>query len=349
MKTADFDFELPPELIALRPAAQRDGSRLLVLHRTGGLEHRYFRDIGDYIGSGDMLVLNDTKVLPVRLIGTKPSGGKADIILVKEEPEGGWAVLCRGRYEGLVKFRNGITAELSFSGAETPGKGIKRHLVFRSSPSANINDILELCGSMPLPPYIKRRPDGEDRDRYQTVYAEKPGSIAAPTAGLHFNDQLIRRLTDKGVIIRKITLHVGPGTFIPVTAEYADEHRMQAELFEIAASLKEEIAAVKRMGGRVIMTGTTATRALEGCLSGRYDRSAFCRKGTFSGQTDIFIRPGHAFLAADALITNFHLPCSTPLMLASAFCSLEKLMTAYREAIARGYRFFSYGDAMLIL
>jgi S-adenosylmethionine:tRNA ribosyltransferase-isomerase len=348
MKTADFDFELPPELIALRPAAQRDGSRLLVLRRTGGLEHRYFRDIGDYIESGDMLVLNDTRVLPVRLIGTKPSGGKADIILVKEERAGRWEVFCRGRYEGPVKFRNGITAELSFRGSETPGRSTKRYLVFKSSPSADIKDILELCGSMPLPPYIKRGPDKEDSVRYQTVYAEKPGSIAAPTAGLHFNDQLIHSLTDKGVMIRKVTLHVGPGTFIPVTAEDADEHKMQSEFFEIPASLKEEIAAVKRMGGRVIMTGTTATRALEACLSGRYDGGSG-GNGSFSGHTDIFIRPGHTFLAADALLTNFHLPRSTPLMLASAFCPLEKLMAAYREAIAMGYRFFSYGDAMLIL
>ena len=340
MKTAEFDFDLPPELIALRPAPQRDGSCLLILNRDGTIEHKSFISITDYLSKGDMLVLNDTKVLPVRLIGNKSSGGKVDIILVKEEPKGVWEVLSRGSYAGTVQLSGGVTAELSLGG---------RQLIFTGRDSSDIYGILELCGAMPIPPYIKRMPDDEDRHRYQTVYADKPGSIAAPTAGLHFTPELVALISARGVLVRRITLHVGPGTFKPITATEISDHQMQPEYFEVEKGLPGEMQAVKAAGKRVVTVGTTATRALEGLLGGIYCPDREGNNGHFQGHTGIFICPGHKFLAADALLTNFHLPRSTPLMLAAAFCGLENLMMAYRAAIARGYRFFSYGDAMLIL
>jgi S-adenosylmethionine:tRNA ribosyltransferase-isomerase len=349
MKTADFDFELPQELIALRPAPERDSSRLLVLRRGGGLEHRRFSAVKEYMQAGDMLLLNDTRVLPVRLIGRKPSGGKADVILVRECSAGLWEVLCRGGYEGPVSFRGGVTAEISFGAPEPGGAGSGRYLRFSGDVPGDIKEILALCGAMPLPPYIKRSPDEDDMKRYQTVYAANPGSIAAPTAGLHFTRGLLQDIAASGVKIKYITLHVGPGTFKPIVAESVGDHRMLAEYFEAAADLPQEIAGVKAAGRRVFTVGTTATRAAEGLLNGVYTPAGDGREGVICGYTDIFIYPGHRFLAPDALLTNFHLPKSTPLMLAAAFCGFDNLMRAYREAIAGGYRFFSYGDAMLIL
>jgi S-adenosylmethionine:tRNA ribosyltransferase-isomerase len=348
MKTADFDFNLPSELIALRPVPERDHARLLVIHRDGRTEHRIFSDIGGYLEYGDLLILNNTKVMPVRLIGSKPSGGKVDMILVKEKKGGVWEVLCRGHYAGPVSLRHSIEAELFYEDSRSAGGEKQRCLRFLNREAKDIDELLERCGSMPLPPYIKRLPDEEDRERYQTVYAEKTGSIAAPTAGLHFTDDLLNGLSEKGVKIRRLTLHVGPGTFTPIKAEDLQRHAMQSEYFEIAAPLLGEIAEVKKSGKRVVTVGTTATRALEGFLSKAY-LAAGNGDGTVRGYTDIFIHPGYQFRGADALLTNFHLPRSTPLMLASAFCGFEKLMRAYEEAISMGYRFFSYGDAMLIL
>jgi S-adenosylmethionine:tRNA ribosyltransferase-isomerase len=348
MKTADFDFDLPSELIALRPSPQRDGSRLLVLHSGGNIEHRSFSDITDYLADGDMLVLNDTRVLPVRLIGQKASGGKIDIILVNEVGAGAWQIICRGRYEGNVYFRGGVTAEVYTEKSASSGAERERHLRFTGPDAGDIQEILGLCGSMPLPPYIRRLPDAEDIQRYQTVYADSPGSIAAPTAGLHFTERLLDDLSSGGIMIRRITLHVGPGTFRPITVEEINDHAMQSEYFEMESGLPAEIMAVKAGGKKVFAVGTTATRALEGFL-GRGSFSGSAGNSRISGCTDIFIKPGHKFLAPDSLLTNFHLPRSTPLMLAAAFCGFERLMAAYREAIARDYRFFSYGDAMLIL
>ena len=348
MKTADFDFDLPSELIALRPAPERDHARLLVVHQDGETEHRLFPDIRDYLECGDLLILNNTKVMPVRLIGSKPSGGKVDMILVKENQSGVWEVFCRGHYAGPVSLRDGIEAELLCEDSRAAGGEKKKCLRFLNREARDIGELLERCGSMPLPPYIKRLPDEEDRERYQTVYAERIGSIAAPTAGLHFTDEVLNGFSEKGVIIRKLTLHVGPGTFKPIKAEDLQRHAMQSEYFEIAAPVLSEIAEVKKSGKRVVTVGTTTTRALEGFLSKAY-QAAGNRDGTVRGYTDIFIHPGYQFRVADALLTNFHLPRSTPLMLASAFCGFEKLMRAYREAISMGYRFFSYGDAMLIL
>jgi S-adenosylmethionine:tRNA ribosyltransferase-isomerase len=348
MKTADFDFELPSELIALRPVDQRDRSRLLVLHRDGGIDHRLFSDITDYLERGDILLLNDTRVLPVRLIGTKPTGGKIDLILVRENSDGSWEIICKGGYQGPVNFRNGVSAEMAFDKHDPVGT-CGRYLRFTGSGVSDINGILDLCGSMPLPPYIKRDPDEDDKKRYQTIYAQKSGSIAAPTAGLHFTEALLDSIASAGVDIRKITLHVGPGTFRPVTADAVKDHQMLPEYFEIESGLSEEITAVKASGRRVITVGTTATRAIEGFLNGVFTPVGNRRNGVTSGLTDIFIYPGHKFLAPDALLTNFHLPRSTPLMLAAAFCGMDNLMKAYREAVSMGYRFFSYGDAMLIL
>ena len=345
MKTADFDFELPDGLIALRPAQVRDRSKLLILRRDGPAEHKSFIDIADYLDSGDLLILNNTRVMPVRLLGSKPSGGRIDLILVREDANGSWEVLYKGRYLGPLSFRGDVEAELF----EVPGvEGEKRRLRFRSAGDRHISEILEQCGSMPLPPYIKRSPDEDDIHRYQTVYAEKSGSIAAPTAGLHFTDELLRSLSEKGVLIRRLTLHIGPGTFKPIKADHLSDHSMQSEYFEIEASLLSEIDRTKKAGKRVITVGTTATRALEGFLSGRCEERGN-GDGIIRGSTDIFIHPGYEFRAVDVLLTNFHLPRSTPLMLASAFCGFGKLMEAYDEAISRGYRFFSYGDAMLIL
>src|SRR5208283_503580 len=368
MKTADFDFNLPRHFIATRPAETRDQARLLVIRRDGGLEHKSFRDITGYLHEGDMLLLNDTKVFPARLIGTKPSGGKIDVLLLNRlDDDGLWRVMYRGRYTGKIVIGGRVEAQLLAENDETlqqnnggSRNGETRFLRFLNIGPAEELDTLWRIGFMPLPPYIKRVPDDEDKRRYQTVYAEAQGSIAAPTAGLHFTEKLIDEIRAKGVVIRRLTLHVGPGTFRPIKTESLEAHRMDPEYFEIGPSLIDEITHIKAAGGRLIAVGTTTTRAIEGYMSGTYrhvngqqgltERSyAKCSGRVIRGFTDIFIHPGHQFRAADGLITNFHLPRSTPLMLASAFVSYEKLSNAYQEAISMGYRFFSYGDAMLIL
>ena len=373
MRTADFDFDLPKELIAVRPSEIRDLSRLLVLHRDGRIEHRTFADIAEYLGKGDMLLLNDTKVFPARIIGTKPSGGKIDMLLVRElDGSGTWEVLCRGGFSGTLTVLDGIRAELGTQGGA-------RSLRFPDIDRRTLDDMLWRHGRMPLPPYIKRDPDDEDKRRYQTVYAERQGSIAAPTAGLHFTDELLGKIREQGVIVRTVTLHVGTGTFKPVKAGSPSGHRMDPEYFEIGQSLMGEIADVKRKGNRLVAVGTTATRTIEGFMSGSYkerdasgvERHALkdknndsldARRATpdasrlledarrpFCGYTDVFIYPGYEFKAVDSLITNFHLPRSTPLMLVAALSGLSNISRAYKDAIALNYRFFSYGDAMLIL
>ncbi|MGO9614341.1 MAG: tRNA preQ1(34) S-adenosylmethionine ribosyltransferase-isomerase QueA [Dissulfurispiraceae bacterium] len=367
MKTADFDFHLPPHFIATRPAEARDQARLLVIRRDGGLEHKSFCDITAYLNEGDMLLLNDTKVFPARLIGTKPSGGKIDVLLLNRLDEDGlWQVMCRGKYSGKIVIGGSIEAQLLAENDETPRQnnggprsGDARFLRFLNIGPAEELDTLWRIGFMPLPPYIKRVPDDEDKRRYQTVYAEAQGSVAAPTAGLHFTEKLLDEIRAKGVVIRRLTLHVGPGTFRPIKTESLEGHKMDPEYFEIGSSLIDEITHIKAAGGRLVSVGTTTTRAIEGYMSGTYRRVNGHRgltegsrsecSGRIRGLTNIFIHPGHQFRAADSLITNFHLPRSTPLMLASAFVGYEKLSQAYQEAIHRGYRFFSYGDAMLIL
>jgi len=336
MDTRDFDFFLPEELIALEPAPRRDASRLLILSHKG-MGHGFFQDIPAYLDKGDMLLINDTKVMPVRLLGRKPSGGRLEVLLVREKAPHYWEALWKGRYTGPLKISDELSVELR--------AGKEARLIAQDPRLALLNE-----GLMPLPPYIKRTPHEGDRERYQTVYAEKGFSIAAPTAGLHFTKELLEEIARSGVLIRKITLNVGKGTFIPIQSERVEEHRMKEEDFELDSSLPGEIEKVKSAGGKIFAVGTTTTRAIEGFLSGRYiNPENFAQNGRIRGRTDIFIYPGYRFRAVDSLITNFHLPRSTPLMLASALAGRERLLSAYGEAVSRLYRFFSYGDAMLIL
>lgn len=333
MKTAEYDFPLPEELIASRPVDERDSARLMVLHRDGSLEHRTFSDLPALLVPGDMLVLNNSKVFPARIRGIKPDGSSLDILLVSENPDGSWNIMTKGRFSGEVFVDKSITATIQ-----------KGKIAFFSR---DIRTVIWNIGRMPLPPYIRRDADEQDRERYQTVYAEKEGSIAAPTAGLHFTPPLIDRLKATGVLIRTVTLHVGIGTFRPVKAVRIEDHDMAGESFEISPELIAEIDQVRRSGRRVIAVGTTSTRTLEGYASG--DSTVITTNGVIAGTTNIFIREGYTPRLVDSLITNFHLPCSTPLMLVSAFSGRQRLLRAYETAITMGYRFFSYGDAMLFL
>ncbi len=380
MRTADFNFSFSRELIAARPSGKRDHSRLLVLDRDGSVEHKRFADIAEYLDKGDMLLLNNTKVFPARITGTKPSGGKLEVLLMKETAGNGtWEVLCKGRFNGQLLFFGSLRAEI-WTEEDAGGGRPKRCLRFTDADPSRIADLLWQYGSMPLPPYIRRMPDEADKERYQTVYAQKQGSIAAPTAGLHFTKELLEAIRKKGVAVRTLTLHVGIGTFKPIKAELLREHTMDSEYFEFGAALIDEIREVKSAGNRLVTVGTTATRAVEGFMSGRYKdsnelivtsnelktndkdlslssdpllvtrySSLPSDSSLIKGYTDIFIYPGYEFKVVDSLITNFHLPCSTPLMLAAAFSGFENISRAYDEAIAMNYRFFSYGDAMLIL
>jgi S-adenosylmethionine:tRNA ribosyltransferase-isomerase len=351
MRATDFDFDLPESLIALEPVAPRDACGLLVLDRKkDALEHRRFRELPGLLSEGDMLLMNNTRVFPARLTGTKKTGGKIDMLLVKEHGPGEWEVLSKGRYTGRLQISEGVGGEMHDGRLFTfdPGAETASETVWR-------------FGQMPLPPYIKRRPSEADKKWYQTVYAEKEGSIAAPTAGLHFTGELIEELQRRGVLVRFLTLHVGTGTFKPITAVDIEDHRMEKEYFEVDEDLMREIREVKKAGKRVITVGTTTTRAIEAVFQGAYAKTGTGMRGNgdpepdtlrsrpIRGSTDIFIFPGYTFGVSDALLTNFHLPRSTTLMLASAFCGREKLMAAYRHAVAMEYRFFSYGDAMLIL
>ncbi len=332
MRISDFDFKLPEHRIALEPTGKRDSSRLMVLSPGGELHHKRFSDLPDYLNKGDMLLLNRTKVLPVRLAGERPGGGKLEILLVKELGDGRWEILSRGRYTGPLEISPRLKAEVE--------DGHTARLTY----SGDLNGILWEEGQMPLPPYIKRSPTEADKERYQTVYAREPGSIAAPTAGLHFTEELLKRIEGKGVSVRYLTLHVGTGTFTPIRAEAFEDHAMASEAFEIEKDLLEEISALR---GRLIAVGTTTTRALEGLFTDNHSASE--NGNAVKGSTDIFIYPGYMFKAINGLITNFHLPRSTPLMLTSALAGRERLLKAYAEAVRENYRFFSYGDAMLIL
>jgi S-adenosylmethionine:tRNA ribosyltransferase-isomerase len=335
MKTVEYDFLLPKELIASRPTDVRDRSRLLVLGKDGRIAHNRFFELHTFLDPGDMLILNDSKVFPARLTGYKPTGGRLEILLVNEVSRGQWNIMARERYSGQLKISDNLSAMIT--------GGSKAQFDNQTDLMKSIWQV----GKMPLPPYIKRQPDEKDRHRYQTVYAEKEGSIAAPTAGLHFTRRLLDTLLSKGISIKTITLHVGLGTFRLVKTDTLEEHAMEKEFFEIDSGLIAEIKEVKRRGNRVITVGTTTTRALEGYLSGRC--SIVSSNAVVRGWTDIFIHEGYTFRAVDSLITNFHLPRSTPLMLASVIAGRSNLLNSYREAISVGYRFFSYGDAMLVL
>jgi S-adenosylmethionine:tRNA ribosyltransferase-isomerase len=368
MRLNDFDFDLPPGAIAERPSSERDRSRLLVVSRDGTLDHRRFSDLPEYLSQGDLLLLNNSKVFPARLTARKPTGGKIDLLLVKRVGPVTWEVLSRSNFTGPVTVGGAVRAELWDESDHTEGdqagagRGERPRRFLRFAPGQGVEDreVIEKYGLMPLPPYIRRAPDSSDRERYQTVYAEREGSIAAPTAGLHFTRGLLGALETRGVLVRTLTLHVGVGTFRPITSDTVEDHSMDAEYFDLPTSVLHDIGAVKASGRRVMTVGTTATRAIEAVAVNRYrpcrleyappeDWEADGLNGTIRGWTDLFIRPGHSFKAVDSLITNFHLPRSTPLMLASALCGRERLLGAYNEAITKGYRFFSYGDAMLIL
>ena len=342
MRIEEFDYRLPTSLIAQYPSPQREGSRLMILRRgQDTLGHRSFRDISDYFQSGDLLVINNTRVLPARLIGKKENGGKVEILLLPswDGTQGEWEVLIRN--SGKVKQGTRIQLGPDFYGKVEEVKEGRGKISF--SGQGELIDRLQKIGHIPLPPYIKREDEPLDRERYQTIFAEKDGAIAAPTAGLHFTHPLLQSLKDKGVNMTSITLHIGIGTFIPVKVHDIEEHTMGTEWVEISEEASKEIEQTKKRGGRIIAVGTTTTRALESFSNG----NGGVRWGR--GMTSLFIYPPYRFKVIDGLVTNFHLPKSTLILLVSAFAGKDLLMTAYREAIHQKYRFYSYGDAMLIL
>jgi len=336
MHVADFHFDLPESLIARHPLAERRGSRLLVLDGPSGeLSHRHFADLLGYLRPGDLMVFNDTRVIPARLFGQKASGGKLEVLVERvldeervlahvrssKSPKPGSRILIDGGAEAEMVARHEALFELKFAEPVLP--------------------LLERVGHMPLPPYIDRPDEAEDRERYQTVYARNAGAVAAPTAGLHFDEPLLEAIRAKGVATAFVTLHVGAGTFQPVRVEKIEDHHMHREWLQVDQAVVDAVAACRARGGRVIAVGTTSVRSLESAA----------RDGelqAFAGETDIFLYPGRPFHVVDALVTNFHLPESTLLMLVSAFAGYRETMAAYATAVAEGYRFFSYGDAMFI-
>jgi S-adenosylmethionine:tRNA ribosyltransferase-isomerase len=342
MLVKDFDYHLPSELIARHPVSERDASRLMLLNRhTGEVGEDRFRNIGAHLASGDLLVMNDTRVIPARILGQKESGGRVEIFLVRraeEDPEC-WSCLLRAskrfRPGQTINLAAGMSAiirarldddswQVEFSGAEPFASWLERE------------------GHMPLPPYLQRSDDDQDRERYQTVYARTPGAVAAPTAGLHFTRDLLAELETKGIETARLTLHTGLGTFLPVRVEHVRDHRIHTERYSLPQATADAVHAAKARGNKVVAIGTTTARTLE---------YAACGEGNVKagdGEADIFIYPGYRFKVVDALVTNFHLPESTLLMLVSAFAGREQVIEAYREAVRRGFRFYSYGDAMLI-
>jgi len=344
MQLNDFDYLLPEELIAQRPTPRRDASRLMCLERgKQSVICRQFLDIFEYFRSGDLLVINDTKVIPARLQGTKETGGKVEIFLVRRDKNGSqedWLCLTKSskplRPGTRIMLSANLEAEI-LEEAENPYRRVRFHGV------GDLQSQIEKIGHLPLPPYIKRADDETDRDRYQTVFARESGAVAAPTAGLHFTEAVLQRLQEIGVIIAPVTLHVGLGTFLPVRVEDIRQHRMHAEVFTIPATTAAAVNAAREDGRRVFALGTTSVRALESAAT----HDARLQAG--QGESEIFIYPGYRFKLVDALITNFHLPKSTLLMLVSAFAGRELVLSAYRQAIAERFRFFSYGDGMLII
>ncbi len=341
MHIDQFDFHLPEELIAQTPIEQRDESRLMLLNKeTGELEHRQFKDIIQYLHAGDTLVLNDTKVLPARLLGEKKgTGAKIEVLLLKQLENDRWEALVKPgkklRPGHEVIFGDGLLTGVVEDFTEAGGR------IIRFTYQGVFNQILDQLGNMPLPPYIKEQL--EDKDRYQTVYAKHVGSSAAPTAGLHFTDQLLKQLVEKGIHIVTITLHVGLGTFRPVNVENIEEHHMHTEYFSLSEETAARLNQAKKEGKKIIAVGTTSVRTLETVID--RDTKRFHAK---QGWTDIFIYPGYSFQAIDGMITNFHLPKSSLIMLVSALANREQIMHAYHEAVEHHYRFFSFGDAMFI-
>lgn len=335
MEPADFDYDLPEELIAQQPPAERSAGRLLVVDPGAALADRGIRDLDGLLTAGDLLVVNESRVIPARVHGRKASGGRIEMLVER----------LLGAREALVQLRASHAplpqATLDF------GAGYTAQVIERRGPfhvlhfSADVTVMLDVLGHVPLPPYIRRSDEAADRDRYQTLFARWPGSVAAPTAGLHFDAALIERLRSRGVGFTRLTLHVGAGTFAPLRAEQLATGRLHPESVEVGADVVAAVAAARAGGGRVIAVGTTVMRALETAAgSGAL--------APYAGETELFIRPGHAFRVADALITNFHLPRSSLLMLVCAFGGTQRVLAAYRHAVAARYRFFSYGDAMFV-
>jgi S-adenosylmethionine:tRNA ribosyltransferase-isomerase len=347
VRTDLFDFDLPEDRIALRPASPRDSARLMVVRADGTREHKHVRDLPELLRAGDVLVVNDTRVLPVRLTGRREAreqgeGASIEVTLIRCIAPDTWRAYARpakrlreGDIVHLGKdLRGGIDARLEGGEIE----------VRFEREAAELDAAIAAQGSMPLPPYIagKREPDAQDRTDYQTTYAREDGSVAAPTAGLHFTPELFARLAAAGIERREVTLHVGPGTFLPVTAEDTSDHRMHAERATLTAETAAALNEARVQGRRIVAVGTTALRTLESAIDGRGGFAAF------DGETSIFITPGYTFRAVDVLLTNFHLPRSTLFMLVSAFMGTDTMKAAYADAVAGGYRFFSYGDACLL-
>lgn len=360
MRVDEFDYELPGELIAQHPLPERTASRLLVLRRrSGDIEHRMFTDLPDYLHPDDCLILNDTRVIPARLYGRKPdTGARVEFLLLKERAPGVWEVLVRPgkrlKPGAKVEFGGGLLGAEILETTEEGGR------IVRFDYEGAFFEVLERLGEMPLPPYIAERL--EDAERYQTVFSRKKGSAAAPTAGLHFTGEFLQKIRERGVRVGFVTLHVGLGTFRPVSVETVEEHRMHAEYYEFPQETADMIRETRKSGGRVIAVGTTVCRTLETVggkaaggtggmdaadCTGKLEIASKLRGA--SGWTDIFIFPGYRFQVVDGLVTNFHLPKSTLIMLVSALAGREQVMRAYREAVRERYRFFSFGDAMLIL
>lgn len=343
MKLSDFNFELPDELIARYPMKDRSASRLLHLNgQSGAIQHLQFKNIFDLLNEGDLLVFNNTRVIPARLLGQKQSGGKVEVLVERildeqrvlahvrasKAPKPGTILILEQQVEVEMLQRHDALFELQFL-TEQP-----------------VLEVLEQFGHMPLPPYIDRPDEDSDKERYQTVYNDKPGAVAAPTAGLHFDDQILQQLKDKGVQQAFVTLHVGAGTFQPVRVDNILEHQMHAEYAEVPQEVVDAILATKAKGKRVVAVGTTSVRSLESAAQAALKQQTDLQP--YYADTDIFIYPGYQFQIVDAMLTNFHLPESTLLMLISAFVGRDKVMSAYQQAIEQKYRFFSYGDAMFI-
>jgi S-adenosylmethionine:tRNA ribosyltransferase-isomerase len=371
MDVADFSFDLPDELIAQEAPAERGGSRLLVLDRnTGTTVHTTFARITHFLRAGDLLVVNDTKVFPARLLGWRvPSGGAVEALLLKVEAEdelgvgtegtlgvgaartlGGGSCLCEALMHPGQKLKPGARVRFERDGVRLDGEVLERHFFGRRSlrlwtdGRLSVAEAIDRIGHIPLPPYIKREDRADDRDRYQTVYARERGSVAAPTAGLHFTPDVLRDVAARGVERIAVTLHVGYGTFKPVRAARVEDHVVDAERFSVSGEAAAALTRARHEGRRIIAVGTTTTRTLESLT---IDGAGTVQPGI--GETTLFIRPGHVFQIVSGLVTNFHLPQSSLLMLVAAFAGRESVLAAYRDAVARGYRFYSYGDAMLIL
>jgi S-adenosylmethionine:tRNA ribosyltransferase-isomerase len=336
MRRADFSYPLPQELIADRPLPRRGASRLLALDgATGAMRDLAFDDLPALLRPGDLVVLNDTRVLPARLRGRKASGGACEILLER--------VLGERRILAQARASKGLKpgARIELPGGASAVTVARRGELHEFELDRDALAYFEAHGSVPLPPYVAREPDDSDRDRYQTVYADVPGAVAAPTAGLHFDHDALAALARGAIAVERLTLHVGAGTFAPMRADRIEDHHMHAERVRVPPGTVAAVEAARRRGGRVVAVGTTVVRALEAAAAGR-------RLAPFEGETDIFIRPGHRFRVVDALLTNFHLPESTLIVLVAAFAGRERVLAAYHHAIARRYRFFSYGDAMFV-